>query len=155
MMGLVIALQNLFQSLLSLYRFGIQLGVQPTDTGGPAQDSDLPLSEGFHWESIPGSPSVMPPVLPSSHADHLSEAQTDSHTQNSSGQPDVAQPGCSSKTAMQISMKVEPNLEGENEDLSSNSNANKRPRSMLEVSWTLRCSIHFLDLFVLFNSSGT
>ncbi|XP_015243464.1 PREDICTED: uncharacterized protein LOC107093134 [Cyprinodon variegatus] len=113
-------------------RFGIQLGVQPTDTGGPAQDSDLPLSEGFHWESIPGSPSVMPPVLPSSHADHLSEAQTDSQTQNSRGQPDVAQPGCSSKTAMQISMKVEPNLEGENEDLSSNSNANKRPRSMLE-----------------------
>lgn len=110
-------------------RFGIQLGVKQANNKGPQQDGDLPLSEGFHWESVPDSPSVPPPALPSPHADRLGETPSDSPARDSPVQADVAQ-ASSSKTAGKVSVKVEPNLEEDDEDLSSKSK--KRNFSMVE-----------------------
>ncbi|KAM4712526.1 uncharacterized protein znf106b isoform 1-T2 [Anableps anableps] len=106
------------RSLKGRSRFGIELGIQPTDTERPLQEEDLPLSEGFHWESFPDSPLVPPPALPSPHSDRLSEAQSDSQTRDSPKQLNVPQASCSSKTAEKVSVKLEPNLEDENEDVS-------------------------------------
>ncbi|MED6267508.1 hypothetical protein CHARACLAT_012986 [Characodon lateralis] len=111
-------------------RFGIELGKQPTDNESPLQGADLPLSEGFHWESFPDSPSVPPPASP--HASRLSETWSDSQTWDSSDQPDVAQASGSSKTAEKVSVKMAPNLEDETEDVSNRSNAKKRVLSTVE-----------------------
>lgn len=123
------------------------MGVQPAHNKGPQQDGDLPLSEGFHWESVPDSPSVPPPALPPPHADRLSETPSDSQARDSPVQADVAQASIS-KTAGKVSIKVEPNLEDDDEDLRSK----KRNFSMVEVSRALNSSIHFADFSWQWNS---
>lgn len=49
-------------------RFGIKLSKSTPEqqNSAPAQDTDLPLSEGFHWESVPDvfpTPHIPPPAL--------------------------------------------------------------------------------------------
>ncbi|XP_021175405.2 zinc finger protein 106 [Fundulus heteroclitus] len=109
-------------------RFGIELGVQPTHNEVSLRDDDFPLSEGFHWESLPGGgPSVPPPVLPSPYADGLGGRQTPIQTRDSAGQPGVPQESCSGKTARKVVVKKEPG-----EDVSNKSHAKKRALSRVE-----------------------
>ncbi|XP_051263866.1 zinc finger protein 106 [Dicentrarchus labrax] len=109
-------------------RFGIEFVNQESST----QAEDLPLSEGFHWESLPDSPAGgnwtgLPPP-PQHTADHGSHTgtQSDSQMQQPLQQPGAAQEGCSGQTVKVVSVKVEPNVEEENEDLRGHSSANKR-----------------------------
>ncbi|PWA27715.1 hypothetical protein CCH79_00000461, partial [Gambusia affinis] len=114
------------RSLKGLPRFGIKFGTQPTGVERPLQEGDLPLSEGFHWESFPDSLLVPSPALPCSQGNRL-ETQSESQTQDSSEQPDVPQASYSSKTPKMVSVKVEPKLEDGNEEVSR-----KRKVSMVE-----------------------
>ncbi|XP_032440463.1 zinc finger protein 106 [Xiphophorus hellerii] len=114
------------KSLKGVPRFGIKFGTQPTDVERPLQEGDLPLSEGFHWESFPDSLLVPSSTVPCSQGNQL-ETQSESQTRDSSEQPDVPQASYSSKTAKMVSVKVEPKLEDENEEVSR-----KRTMSMVE-----------------------
>ncbi|XP_071323660.1 zinc finger protein 106 [Trachinotus anak] len=111
-------------------RFGIELSNHPTDreSSTQPQDADLPLSEGFHWESIPDSPSVPhlssppPPQNTTDPADCHRDLRSDSQLQG----PGTAQQGGSCHTVTLAPVKAEPNLQDENGGLRDNSNGNKR-----------------------------
>ncbi|XP_018550495.1 LOW QUALITY PROTEIN: uncharacterized protein znf106b [Lates calcarifer] len=112
-------------------RFGITLTNPQTDqeSSSQLQDNEWPLSEGFHWESIPDSPSgphmtVPPPPQDTTDTDSHRETQSDPQVQ----EPDTAQQvgGSSSSTVTATSVKTEPNLEDENGGLRDNSSAKKR-----------------------------
>ncbi|XP_039981078.1 zinc finger protein 106 isoform X2 [Xiphias gladius] len=110
-------------------RFGIELAKPPTnqDSSTQPQDGDLPLSEGFHWESIPDSPSgphstLPPPPQDTTDIDPNREVQSDDQLQ----EPGRAQLGGSSHTAPATSVKAEPNLGGESGGLRESSSADKR-----------------------------
>ncbi|XP_067428776.1 zinc finger protein 106 isoform X1 [Thunnus thynnus] len=111
-------------------RFGIELVNPFSDQEGSAQaeDNDMLLSEGFHWESFPdGPPSThLPPPQNTTDNDSHTETQSSSRMQVASvGQPASTQ-DCSSQTVAAAPVKVEPNLEDENRDLRNDSSANKR-----------------------------
>ncbi|XP_030576667.1 zinc finger protein 106 isoform X2 [Archocentrus centrarchus] len=117
-------------------RFGIELSNRSTrqESSVQAQDFDLPLSEGFHWESFPdslsGPNSILPPPLQDT-ADHT-ETQSDSQSQEALGQPAAAQAhSSSSQAAATIQMKVEPNFEELNADLRGGTSAGKRKHSLV------------------------
>ncbi|XP_056260597.1 zinc finger protein 106 [Seriola aureovittata] len=111
-------------------RFGIALANPLTDQGSSTrpQDNDLPLSEGFHWESIPGCPSVPNLTLPPPPQEMTDTA--DSHKEIQSGsqmqEPATPQQGGSYHPVTAEYVKTEPNLEDENGGLRDNSSANKR-----------------------------
>ncbi|XP_038582999.1 zinc finger protein 106 [Micropterus salmoides] len=113
-------------------RFGIKLTNPPSDQRSAA-DSDLPLSEGFHWESLPDSPSGAhwtgphPSPPGATRNNSCTEAQSDSQTQEPLEQPGSAQQSCSRQTVEVVSVKVEPNFEDENGDVSS---ASKRKQEV-------------------------
>ncbi|XP_054910161.1 zinc finger protein 106 isoform X2 [Poeciliopsis prolifica] len=97
--------------------FRIKSGTQPTDIERPLEEGDLPLSEGFHWESFPDSLLGPSPVLACSQDNQL-ETQSESQTRDSSEQPNVPQANYSGKTAKKVYVKMEPKLEDENEKVS-------------------------------------
>ncbi|XP_008395762.1 zinc finger protein 106 isoform X2 [Poecilia reticulata] len=113
------------KSLKGAPRFGIEFGTQPTDVERPLQ-GDLPLSEGFHWESFPNNLLVPSPTLPCSQGDQL-ETQSDFQTRDYSEQPDVPPASYSRKKAKKVTVKVEPKVEDEDEEVSM-----KRTVSMVE-----------------------
>uniref|UniRef100_A0A1A8R3X8 Zinc finger protein 106 homolog n=1 Tax=Nothobranchius rachovii TaxID=451742 RepID=A0A1A8R3X8_9TELE len=80
-------------------RFGTRLVNPPTDNGS-AQDADLPLSQGFHWETLSDNPSVLP------SNDGLTETQTVSQKQDTKKLPDASQ-------AARVAIKKELNTEDE------------------------------------------
>uniref|UniRef100_A0A1A7YI63 Zinc finger protein 106 homolog n=1 Tax=Iconisemion striatum TaxID=60296 RepID=A0A1A7YI63_9TELE len=80
-------------------RFGTPRIKPLTDTSS-AQEADLPLSQGFHWETL----SDNPPVPPSN--DRLAETQTVSPKQDTKKTPDASQ-------AAKVSIKKEINIEVE------------------------------------------
>ncbi|XP_034756446.1 zinc finger protein 106-like isoform X2 [Etheostoma cragini] len=119
-------------------RFGIQF-VNPLsdqESSTQARDNDISLSEGFHWESFPNSPSgahwTNLPPLPqhTTNNDSHPETQSASQLQEPLEQPGAALEGCSSKTVKALSVKVELNLKDENGDLRANSSASKRKHNM-------------------------
>lgn len=121
-------------------RFGIELSNRPThqDSSVRPQDFDLPLSEGFHWESFPDSVSVPhstapPPFRDTADTERDTGTQSDSQVQEASGQPAAAQDPGSSQTAAQIHMKVEPNFEDFNADLRGSTSASKRKHTTVTV----------------------
>ncbi|XP_044025924.1 zinc finger protein 106 [Siniperca chuatsi] len=115
-------------------RFGIELAnpLSDQESSTRAEDNDLPLSEGFHWESLPDSPSgahwtgLHPPPQDAADNDSHAETQLDSQMQEPLEQPGAAQEGCSRQTVEAVSVKVEPNPEVENGDARDNSGASKR-----------------------------
>ncbi|XP_031178318.1 zinc finger protein 106 isoform X2 [Sander lucioperca] len=115
-------------------RFGIKLAnpLSDQESSTQAKDNDISLSEGFHWESFPNSPSgahwtkLPPPPQDTTNNDSRPETQSDSQLQEPSEQPAAAFQCCSSQTVEALSVKVEPNLEDENGDLRANSSASKR-----------------------------
>lgn len=108
------------------------------------QDFDMPLSEGFHWESFPDSVSVPhstapPPFRDTADTERDTGTQSDSQVQEASGQPAAAQDPGSSQTAAQIQMKVEPNFEDFNSDLRGSTSASKRKHTTVTVISTACC----------------
>ncbi|CAN9507885.1 unnamed protein product [Ophioblennius macclurei] len=85
-------------------------------------DQDSSLSEGFHWEMLPGSP-LDPPGSPlDPHLSTLPPVQdtTDMDTEEYDSQPDThverpasAQPSCSSQTEAEVATTTESRLEVE------------------------------------------
>ncbi|XP_041660789.1 zinc finger protein 106 [Cheilinus undulatus] len=113
-------------------RFGIELPNQ-TDRNHSTQaaDNDLPLSEGFHWESFPDSPSAAgwaappPPVQQTEVNDHHSETQSDLQVQKRAELPAAAQDNYEMVT---VPVKVEQNVEDENgEESISNKRMSTEP----------------------------
>ncbi|CAB1445148.1 unnamed protein product [Pleuronectes platessa] len=82
-------------------------------------DSDLPLSEGFQWESIPVSPSETHSTLPPPAQD---TTEMDSHRDEQSGslmqEPGTSGQGGSSPTVSAAPVQAEPSVEPENGGLS-------------------------------------
>lgn len=114
------------------------------DSSVRPQDFDLPLSEGFHWESFPDSVSVPhstapPPFRDTADTERDTGTQSDSQVQEASGQPAAAQDPGSSQTAAQIQMKVEPNFEDFNSDLRGITSASKRKHTTVTVISTACC----------------
>ena len=108
-------------------RFGIELANSPTNRSTQPRDSDLPLSQGFHWESIPDSPSgphstSSPPPWDTMDTDSHREVQADSKMQ----EPSTAWQGGRGHSPTPASMRAELNFEDENGGLRDNSSASKR-----------------------------
>ncbi|XP_028252963.1 zinc finger protein 106 [Parambassis ranga] len=85
---------------------------------------DLPLSEGFHWESFLDGPSgsrwaLQPPPQ------HTADTRSVSLTQKPLEQPDTTQEG-GSQTEARLPVKAEPNWDNESRDSSENNGASKR-----------------------------
>ncbi|XP_026196776.1 zinc finger protein 106 isoform X2 [Anabas testudineus] len=118
-------------------RFGIELSNPLTDreisTQPQPRDSDLPLSEGFHWESFPDAPSgqcptpPFPPQHPANPGPHT-ETHLGSQQQEPLEQPGTAQMDRNFVKVTAASVKLEPNLEIDN---GGNSGTNKRKHNTL------------------------
>nr|XP_019953106.1 PREDICTED: zinc finger protein 106-like isoform X3 [Paralichthys olivaceus] len=109
-------------------RLRIELSNPPPENKSSTQppDTDLPLSEGFHWESIPDSPSVTPLTVPPPPQDTTgSDSHRDVQSVSLKQGPGTARQGGSSPTAAPV--KAKPSVE--NGGLSS---ANKRKHNMDE-----------------------
>ncbi|XP_047429120.1 zinc finger protein 106 [Mugil cephalus] len=106
-------------------RFGIQAVNRRSDQENSArpQESDLPLSEGFHWESVPDNPSgsgltLPPPPQDAAHADFHAETDlTDSQMLEALEHPAAVEESCSSQPTAGVSVKVESSLEDETEQI--------------------------------------
>ncbi|KAM6915438.1 zinc finger protein 106 [Xenentodon cancila] len=107
-------------------RFGIMLANHETDHERSTRDDDLPLSEGFHWESLPGGVSgtdlTLPPPSHESHPD----TQPVSRLEEPLEQPRAAQSPRSSQTVTGATVKEELNVEDESGALRNSVCANKR-----------------------------
>ncbi|XP_026173862.1 zinc finger protein 106 isoform X2 [Mastacembelus armatus] len=95
------------------------------------QDQDLSLSEGFHWESFPESPSapnlnVPPPPQHTADFDTCTEREPDYRMQEPLEQPGTAHQSGSSHSVKAACVKVESNLEGVKGGLRDSSSVNKR-----------------------------
>uniref|UniRef100_A0A8C7Z4K6 C2H2-type domain-containing protein n=1 Tax=Oryzias sinensis TaxID=183150 RepID=A0A8C7Z4K6_9TELE len=105
-------------------RFGIKLSNHQTELQSSVNDNDLPLSEGFHWETIPDcstEPHLTPPPPPHfSSAGGVSDAQVESLQER-----EAAQSSCKGQTTVKV--KEELNLE----DYEMSTNANKRKLNAL------------------------
>lgn len=123
-----------------VYRFGIELP-DPTDreSSTQPQDNDLPLSEGFHWESFPDCPSdpcatlPPPPQDPENFESHK-ETHSESQLQEPLEQLGTAQQGGNRRKVTAALVKVEPNLEIENGGSRDSSSASKRKNNIVTVS---------------------
>lgn len=126
--------------ILCGYRFGTELGNPFSDQqySVQAEDDNMPLSEGFHWESLPGTPASThwpqrPPPQYTTDKESLTETRSSSRMQGGVGQSSSTHED-SSQTAAAVPVKVEPNLGDENRDLRDDSSANKRKHNLVRVS---------------------
>lgn len=100
---------------------------------------DFPLSEGFHWESLPGTTSdahltrLPPPAAQdtTAHEPHTA-APSDSHMQETVEELGAAQEGRNGQTFKVVSVKVETHLD-KNGDLGDHSSAKKRRSKVVTV----------------------
>lgn len=139
-----------------VYRFGIELPNPPTDQGSSTQpqDNDMPLSEGFHWESFSDRPSDPSPTLPPPPQDPTNfeshkETHSESQLQEPLEQPGTAKQGSNRRKVKAASVKVEPNLEVENEDSRDNSSASRRKHNIVTVSGLAKASRFLMKLLLL------
>lgn len=111
-------------------RFGIELAGPQPDQESSTHAEDLPLSEGFHWESVPVSPPQRaghpPPNQGTAHNPSHTETQSGPQLQDPPEQPAAAREGCTGHVAEAVSLKVEPDFE----DFRDNSSAKKRKQEM-------------------------
>ena len=116
--------------IMCVYRLRIELSNPPPEHRSSTQppDTDLPLSEGFHWESIPVSPSATHLTLPPPPPQVTTEV--DSHRDEHSGsllpEPGTSDQGASSHTVTAAPGRAEPSVRLESGGLSS---ANKRKQN--------------------------
>lgn len=117
----------------------------PSDQDRSAQAEDLPLSEGFHWESLPHSPpdahwnGLPPQPWGATYKESHTETRSDSQKQDSLEPPGAAQEACGEQMVKGISVKVEPSVEDGNGDLKDGSGARKRKHRVDTVSKILKC----------------
>lgn len=101
------------------FRFGINLSNHQPDLQSSVRDADLPLSEGFHWETIPGcsaSPHLTPPPPPRFTSPRVaSDSQVEESPQE--------------RVAGQTAVKVKEEANWEDCEM----NANKRKSNSLTV----------------------
>ncbi|XP_049446993.1 zinc finger protein 106 isoform X2 [Epinephelus fuscoguttatus] len=123
----------------SMPRFGIQLANPLSNQQSSTQaESDMTLSEGFHWESFPNSPSAAhwtglpPPPQDTVYNDSRTETQSAPQVQEPLEPPGAAQEGCSRQTVHAVSVKMEQSCEDENGDLRASSGASKRKHNMYD-----------------------
>ncbi|XP_029965348.1 uncharacterized protein LOC115401359 [Salarias fasciatus] len=102
------------KQMKGMHRFGLEMMKHPADQQSSTQSEDLdsPLSEGFHWESLPGSPlDLLPPPEGAADADDPTEEEEeeeeDSHAVGHMEPPASAQPSFSSRTAAGLMVKME------------------------------------------------
>lgn len=110
---------------------------------GPEQDGeDLPLSEGFHWESLPDSPSLAPP--PPVQNTRPSESPTE--PQSSLPRPDASEelPEEEENRRLTVAVKVEPNPAVENGAAADQSTAQTRKATAVTVSQCARDGLPYL-----------
>lgn len=110
------------------------------DSSVQTEDKDMPLSEGFHWESlplpdVPASTQHIPPQNTTDNGSHI-ETQSRSRLQEAVGLASLTLESSSQTEAAPVSVKVEveANLEDENRDLRNDSSANKRKHKTVRVS---------------------
>lgn len=107
-------------------------------SGNPNQDTsvqveDVPLSEGFHWESVPHSPS-------DTHCTKLPwtqlqpDTQTDSQTQGLPKQSGATHDTGNKQVSKGVSVKVEVIQDDENEDVAEHNRVRKRKQKVVTVS---------------------
>ncbi|KAF3702960.1 Zinc finger protein 106 [Channa argus] len=119
-------------SIKGMPRFGIELPSPSTvrESSAQPQENDVPLSEGFHWESVPDTPkgphlTLPPPPQDPTHLDTRTETQSEC-LQEPLQQSGAAQQEGSSCTVTAASVKVEPNLKIESWGLREKSSTRKR-----------------------------
>lgn len=118
---------------------------------GPEQDSftqmeDLPLSEGFHWESLLDSSSLAPLTgsPPPVHNTRPSESPTE--PQSSLPRPDASEelPEEEENRRRTVAVKVEPNPAVENGATADQSTAQTRKTTAVTVSQCARDGLSYL-----------
>lgn len=113
----------------------------------PEQDSftqmeELPLSEGFHWESLPDSPSfgpltgLPPPVQDTPRSESSTEPQSSPLMPEAPGEL----PEQEDNRRQTVAVKVEPKPAEENGAVADQSTAKTRKNTVMTVS-KLQCSI--------------
>lgn len=109
--------------------------------GKPEQESctqmeELPLSEGFHWESIPDSPSsapstgLPPPVRDTPRSESLTQPQSSPLTPEASREL----PEQEENRRQTVAVKVEPNPAEEHGAVADRSTAETRENTVVAVS---------------------
>lgn len=114
-----------------LPRFGIKLSKSTPEqqNSAPAQDTDLPLSEGFHWESVPDvfpTPHIPPPAL--NQPDTVSTTEEPPEPPRPAGAENHTG---TARTEAAVFVKVEQVEEG---NVEQNGNTRKRSHMSEEVS---------------------
>lgn len=119
-------------------------------SGSPDQDTlvqveDMPLSEGFHWESVPHSPSdthctKLPPQPPdTTWTQPQADTQTDSQTQGLPEQSGATQDAGNKQVSEGVSVKVEVIQDDENEDVAVHNQVGRRKHKVVTVSKLRLC----------------
>ncbi|KAM8726084.1 zinc finger protein 106 isoform 3-T3 [Acanthopagrus schlegelii] len=131
------------ESIKGIPRFGIKLANPSSDQEISTQTEDFPLSEGFHWESLPGSASgdhltrLPPPAAQDTTVnEHHTATPSDSQMQEAVEQLGAAQEGRNSQTVKVVSVKVETHLD-EDGDLGDHSSAKKRKSKVVTCDGVL------------------
>ncbi|XP_056150242.1 zinc finger protein 106 isoform X2 [Lampris incognitus] len=117
-------------------RFGIELINPQSERDDPPEDEDLPLSEGFHWESaFPDNspPAPCPPAPPPQDTtanDSIPERQSASRTQEHFELPAKALEDDKNMLVIPtVSIKVEPDFEESRNGTGGNTNGPKKRKS--------------------------
>ncbi|XP_029984028.1 uncharacterized protein znf106b isoform X2 [Sphaeramia orbicularis] len=100
----------------SIPRFGAELSSSSSnsETFLQSEDNALPLSQGFHWESIPDChpvPHLSPPPQESVNNDSHTETEQSSRMQEPLEESALAQEGRRSHSGPTVPVKVEQNME--------------------------------------------
>lgn len=122
--------------LLSWERFGTK--TLNHDGGISVQPEDLPLSEGFHWEAIPGSPSGTtsgPCISLSSQPPDIAQTQPEADAQGASGARGLLElPSDSKQDGKGVAVKEEDIQSDKMEDFAELSSVGTMKRKSTTVS---------------------
>lgn len=118
---------------------------------GPEQDGftqmeDLPLSEGFHWESLPDSPSLAPLTGSPPPVQNTRPSESPTEPQSSLPRPDASEelPEEEENRRGTVAVKVEPNPAVENGAAADPSTAQTRKTTAVTVSPCARDGLSYL-----------
>lgn len=114
---------------------------------GPEQDGeDLPLSEGFHWKSLPDSPSLAPLTGSPPPVQNTRPSESPTEPQSSLPRPDASEelPEEEENRRLTVAVKVEPNPAVENGAAADQSTAQTRKATAVTVSQCARDGLPYL-----------
>nr|XP_046228993.1 zinc finger protein 106 isoform X2 [Scatophagus argus] len=121
------------ERMTGMPRFGIELATPLSHQKSSTRAEDLPLSEGFHWESFPDSPlaAKCTEVPPQPQDTTLNERHT--KTQEPVEHRGAAHKACSDQKVETITVKVEPDLMDGNGDFKEHSGTKKRKQETIVI----------------------